>query len=294
MTNSININGINFYSSATSCFSQYNQLPWTQKIISFIASFGNLFTFALNKQYVSARYGERSIEPYTKMPQEDSSCKKLVVCLHGLNNSPLQFKKIIDEINPSQHPEITLYVPKIREKGNAKLDEMVAPILADVAAWAKTGTEKQLVLVGISNGARIAKAISAELINSGQTGQIKHIRFVSIVGAGRGSVLANLANYLHLSWLFLSKNIAEEMPTNSARFKKLNREFRLSLMASKLTHDNFFISSAPWHDWQVPNPSSTLMNLFGKPAMYAIVPNHGHNSTPNAVAKSVASIIVRE
>lgn len=44
--------------------------------------------------------------------------------------------------------------------------------------------------------------------------------------------------------------------------------------------------------WQVTNYGSRLMAVNDKTARYAIVPNHGHNSIVNAVAKPIAEIIL--
>lgn len=58
--------------------------------------------------------------------------------------------------------ETDIFIPRVLQKGNAKLDEMVKPIVEEIVKWAKTG-KKELVLVGISNGERISRAIEAEL-----------------------------------------------------------------------------------------------------------------------------------
>ena len=91
------------------------------------------------------------------------SKKRLVVCIHGLNNNPTQFKKIVDEMQKKELSETDIFIPRVLQKGNAKLDEMVKPIFEEIAKWAKTSDEKELVLVGISNGGRIARAIEAEI-----------------------------------------------------------------------------------------------------------------------------------
>ena len=56
-----------------------------------------------------------------------------------------------------------IYIPYILEKGNGKLDDMVRPIFKEICKWAESGGDKELILVGISNGGRIAKAIDAKL-----------------------------------------------------------------------------------------------------------------------------------
>ncbi len=291
VSNPVDISGVKYYSTSTLCISLFEKKPWIEKAISIIASFGTLVAYTMNKVFMVFSSVEKQMNPYTKAPINNSSNKRLVVCLHGLNNNPTQFKKIVDEMNKQGYSKCDIYIPKILQKGNAKLDDMVSPIVEHIATWAKTGEDKELVLVGVSNGGRIARAIEAELINSNQIGKIKRLRFVSIVGACKGSSLATLAQKVHASWI-LSKNIAEEMPTNSDRFKQLEMACESAAKVIEPTRDYTFIASP--HDWQVPNYDSSLMDITGAKAKYAIIPNHGHNSIVNAVAKSVATIVLEK
>ena len=131
--NSLNINGVEYFSTRGACLDNFNKKSTEDKIMSFIASCGNLLSFGLNKGYMIAKGFEKQMEPYTLAPNSNSANKKLVVCLHGLGSSPLQFKNIVDEMNQKNVSNIDIYIPKILQKGNAKLDEIVAPILKDIA-----------------------------------------------------------------------------------------------------------------------------------------------------------------
>lgn len=281
------ISGIKFFDRAPSCISHFEKLHWTKKAISFIQSFGTLLLYALNRiTLILCRVNTR-MDSLTNAKTKALSKKRLIVCIHGLNNSPAQFKKITDEIQKKDLSETDMFVPYVLQKGNAKLDEMVKPIFDEIASWATTSDEKELVLVGISNGGRIARAIETEITKSVTLASIKKLHFVSIVGACKGSSLVNLANKLGLSCL-ISKNISQEMPTTSTRNQQLHSDWvsRLSIGPAR---EYTFIASP--HDWQVTNYSSSLMEVNGKKARYAIVPGHGHNSIVNAAAKPVAEII---
>ncbi len=283
MINSVIVEGIQFFDNASSCISHFEKSSRIHKISSFIQSIGTLFIYSLNK--LSSYRTKAQVLSYTQSAVQGFSKQKLVLCLHGLNNHPAQFKQIIDKIE--QHKtgtEVEIYAPCILQKGNAKLDDMAAPIFAEIEKWAQTKGKKELILIGISNGGRIARAIEALIINSGNKGNIEKIKFISIVGACQGSSLANLANKLHLS-CFMSKEISKEMPTNSTRNVQLNKD---SAVQSNLIRDYTFIASP--HDWQVPNYDSTLMKIQNHQARYAIISGHGHNSIVNAVAKAVAKI----
>ncbi|MBY0528833.1 MAG: hypothetical protein K2P51_01435 [Rhabdochlamydiaceae bacterium] len=280
--------GVKFFDDASSCISNYENSHWSNKTFSLAKSFGTFFFHLLNKMNRSLRSMDPQIDPLTK-PSRNLSKKRLVVCIHGLNNTPLQFKKIIDEIQKKDLSETDLYLPSVLKKGNAKLDEMVKPILQEITRWAQTSGEKELVLVGISNGARISRAIEAKLAKKTSTSNLKKLHLVSIVGACKGSAVAGLANQLGLSWL-MSKNIAEEMPTDSSSNHRLNQKWEKGLSCGPQREYTFIASP---HDWQVSNYDSTLMNVKKHNARYAIVPGHGHNSIVNAVAESVAEVILK-
>ena len=283
------IQGIKFFATPTHCISHFEKIHWAKKAISLIQSFGNLFVYALNKISLVLHRVEAQMEPFTQSQTPGFSKKRLVVCIHGLNNNPSQFKKIIDKMQKKELSEIDIFIPRVMQKGNAKLDEMVKPILEEITKWSQTQEEKELVLVGISNGGRISRAIETELAKLEHINNIKKLRLVSIVGACKGSSLVNLAHRLHLSWL-MSKNISEEMSTNSTRNERLNKEWMDGLSKGP-TRDYTFIASP--HDWQVTNYDSSLMevNVQAAKARYAIIPSHGHNSIVNAVAHMVTEII---
>lgn len=278
------IQGVKFFDHASSCVAHFEKTHWSKKAISLIQSFGTLLFYALNKISLALRRMDAQMEPFTNSDNKGFFNKKLIVCIHGLNSNPSQFKEIIDEMQKKELSETDIFIPRVLQKGNAKLDEMVKPIFEEIVKWSKTCGEKELVLVGVSNGGRISRAIEAELSKSPIN--IQKLRFVSIVGACRGSSLVNLANKIGLSCL-ISKNISEEMPKDSLRNQRLDQEWTNGLSKGP-TREYTFIASP--HDWQVTNYDSSLMEVRGQRARYAIVPGHGHNSIVNAVAKSVAEI----
>lgn len=278
------LDNIPFYPNRLRCIAEYEENSWTAEAISHIKSWGTLCQYGWNRLFRSAMKKE-----HTDFSNVDTRVQKLVVCIHGLNNSPAQFNSLVNNLGHQEN--MAIYTPEVLKKGNEKLDAMVQPILQNIKTWAADGDEeKELYLVGISNGGRIERAIDAELAKAGGK-KIKKIHFISIVGACKGSSLANLANTLHLGWLFLSKNIGAEMPINSTRFKKLNKEWEYSVNQDFSKERDYTFIAAP-HDWQVPDFESTLMKVnHSRKARYAIVKDHGHNSVVDRVSKAVAQII---
>lgn len=284
------IEGIKFFDNASACIAEYKNAHWTYKAISIIQNLGTFFQLLVYRSSLFLRKVEVKMTPYTIA--NNISKQKLVVCLHGLNSNPTQFKTLIDDLNLHDLSGTNIYVPKILEKGNAKLDDMIRPIFEVISKWAKTEGEKELVLIGTSNGGRIARAVEAELTKSGNFGNIKKLKFVSIVGACKGSSLANFAHKAGLSCL-MKKNIAEEMPTNSKRSVQLNLDWETGLkMSSEIVRDYTFIASP--HDWHVPNFDSTLVTVPNYPARYAIVKGHGHSSIVEASTKAIKNIILNK
>lgn len=294
MVRPITLQDVTFFSSASSCISHFEKAHWTKKTLSLIQSFGTLFSFSLYKVSQLLNRVEAQMAPYAEVPLDGFSKPKLVVCIHGLNSNPAQFKKIIDELKNHEISEMDIFVPYVLQKGKAKLDELVKPIFEEITKWANTQGEKELVLVGISNGGRVSRAIEAEIAKSDKAENIKKLKFISIVGACKGSSLANLAHRLHLSWL-MHKNISKEMPTDSKRNARLHKDWLDGLSKTSERKYEYTHIAAP-HDWQVPNYDSTLPSyestLMQKPlARYAILPGHGHVSIVNATAKAVAHIV---
>lgn len=286
------VQGISFFQHPQSCIAHFNDGSRMTKMASSLQSYGTLVPYCLGKIGIPLSRVESRIHEYTKIPALGFSAKRLVICLHGLNSAPTQFKRIVGEINRRTPEKTDIFVPYILKRGNATLDELVGPIFEVIAQWAKTGSEKELVLVGVSNGGRIARAIEARL---GAVENVKRLRSVSIVGACKGSSAVSLANRLHVSWV-INEHISREMATTSTRTLRLNREWKEWFEKSgSCTREYTFIASP--HDWLVPNYESTLPEIPARDGVrtrYAIIPGHGHNSIVNASAQAVAEIIVQE
>ena len=289
---------IKFYDSVRECITNFEQLSIIKKITSIIMSYVNFFRFHIKESYSDTQNDSQSIDKYILEPSlrtlsNGNGRDKLIVCLHGLGRDYCQFNELIRELEKTNLANTTIYIPNIIEKGSAKLDSMIEPIVKEIQLWAINDKYRdkfhELILIGISNGGRIARAIEA---NISIISNIKKIHFVSIVGACNGSSTADLANKLGLSFL-VSKAISEEMPTRSARSIQLNNDWINSFNnCTNINREYTFIASP--HDFHVPNKSSTLMEVPAQANVitrYAIILNHGHLSIVDAVAKSITDLI---
>lgn len=285
------IQGVPFFDTPEHCIAHFEALPLHKRMWSCLSSFlTSIKSYCSDKLSLQVHRFRKIQSAHSVVPEEGFSQKKLVVCLHGLSNGPKQFDSIMRELFRRGPVGMDLFIPPILEAGNAKLDDMVQPIFEQIRKWSQTEGDKELVLVGISNGGRIARALEARL---GPLTSIKKIHFISVVGACQGSSLVNWMARLHLSWL-VGKNIREEMAVDSPRNQQLNAEWMSSLTTSALKEYTFIASP---HDLTVPNYDSTLAavpSLPGITARYALLPGHGHHSMQEAAAKAVAEIISQQ
>lgn len=280
----MDINGINFFNTPTACISHFDQKNWRAKTVSFVHHLGASLLLIIHKIYeifhpINLNYEE--LGPNAK------GKNRLIVCVHGHRSNPGEFAKINAELQTRDLSNTALLIPRVLDKGRAKIDDMVQLIFDQITAWGAQGKDKELVLVGISNGGRIIRALDAKLSTSPQTTAISRLHFISIVGACRGSDQANRINRLGLSCL-LSPAISEEMPTGSKRNIRLDREWRRGLNTSRFGRQYTFIASP--HDIPVPNYTSTLMQVPNQKARYAIIPGHGHCTIADAVAPAIATL----
>jgi hypothetical protein len=282
------IANVQFFSNRCDCISNYRKSTLNDKTLSFITSYVTFIQYLYSKVLSLNDDSDRIMKKYIhNIPTKNN----LIVCFHGLNSHPIQFKRIIDELEKSNLSNFDIYIPKIIQRGNGKLDDMIQPIFEVISEWAKSDGDKQLILIGTSNGGRIGRAIEAKLTsNLDNLGNIKKIKSIYIVGACKGSSLADLGHNLHLSFL-MTQNIKDEMPTNSRRSKQLNQEWENGFqICPDLERDYTFIASP--HDIHVPNFDSTLMKVPSNiNARYAIIKGQGHMSIVDTSSKIVSEIV---
>lgn len=277
---------IQFFNSRDECIQNYEKLPWIQKVITFFESLGNQLICKVGLLF------QPSIEPLTNPDSIDFSKKRLIVCIHGVYGSPSELKNLVHELqakDPSQ--QSTIFVPRVLARGADPLDQMAEEIFASIQKWALEGDPgKELVLVGVSNGARISRAIETRLTKENRV-NIEQLRVVSVVGARRGSSLVTLANYLGLSWA-ISKPLSEEMPKNSERNKKLDLEWDQWIRQSEGLKCDFTFLASPY-DAHVPDRDSSLPPILEGhiPVRYGFVMKHGHFTAIDGAAKTIANLI---
>lgn len=177
-TDVVQVGSIVFYSSASDCIKEFEELSWIQKAISIIHSFGNLIKHFATKICRWIQCVKPQMIDYNKIP--NSQKNKLIVCLHSMGDNPEQFKNIVKHLDPNEFSKCDLYTPSIVKKTHQTISEMVEPIFQAIQNWAGTEGTKEVTLVAISSGAPVAKVLCDEIPK--QCKSIKKLTIISIAG----------------------------------------------------------------------------------------------------------------
>src|SRR5690349_18081932 len=119
------VQGLKFFNDPLSCISDFQKTDCTKKTGSLVSSYGALLPYALHKFSLAWNQVDTQMEPFAKTEKRTLSKKKLVVCIHGLNNNPSQFKTLIDEMQKKDLSQTDIFIPRVLQRGNAKLDDMM-------------------------------------------------------------------------------------------------------------------------------------------------------------------------
>jgi hypothetical protein len=277
------------YPSSIKCIASYQVFSCCDRLAYLLKSYQTFFSYVIEDYRADNSLHSHKILPLTDLSDRELTKNKLVVLLCGLSSSPYTFKKLIDQTEKKDLKEFDVYIPKVVNKGFTSLDEATNPIFLEIKKWACRDGAKELVLVGESNGARIARALDAQLSKPENIHNIKKINIISIAGACQGSYVVNVANMLSLKCL-INPFIYSEMSTNSIRTRKLNEDWLVGLENTpEVSRRYYFIAGS--HDWLVPNYDSTLFDVPDGLGFYTIFPGHGHLSIVDESAELVSDLI---
>lgn len=280
-------------SNRDQCLAHFRSISLSKKVCLFFESSWNSLLFMIKKIICILKKANTEVEHLTRANREFSK-DKLIICLHGLNSAPFRLKPVIDQLQQRpQADQADIFVPYVLEKGNATLDRLADQIEPVIRAWASAHPGGELVLIGTSNGSRIAQAVDARLKHGDLS--LRQITSISISGACRGSKTANLAKKVSKCLpksLLASPVIKEEMPVGSPRNQQLKREWEETVKhPCAIPRKYTFIAASG--DWTVPNHSSTLMKVPRRiPATYGFAYGHSHSSAVAASAQLISEIAI--
>jgi triacylglycerol esterase/lipase EstA (alpha/beta hydrolase family) len=211
---------------------------------------------------------------------EDSS--QLIVLIHGLNSSPLCWSKYIQKLSECKK-STSYFAPYVYKKGYCKLKKASQPIFEVIQKYAHQHPHNPIILVGHSNGARIAQYIERNL-------DAKNITLVSIAGPHLGSKLVNWTTFLSLnSSLGISDSMANELMYNSEWAKrKLIKWQKNSVEHVDKVGKRIFIASAD--DLRIFPNSTSFPNLPN--STYLLISGESHVTIVDAVCEKVLNEVL--
>jgi len=97
------------------------------------------------------------------LPVFSENAKALFVFLHGLNSHPSVWEPYLSQLTESQRYD--LWAPFIPEKGNIPLLDTIPDLFENLEEYLAKDAERPVVLIGASNGARVALMLECLLRN---------------------------------------------------------------------------------------------------------------------------------
>jgi hypothetical protein len=218
----------------------------------------------------------------------------LVVFFHGLNGKPSVWNNHIAHFNKLSNDcgiqGLDLFAPAMPNKGHCALnDGRIGDLVTKIVEWSKLNPSKPIVLIGQSNGSRIALEIETRLrtlapctpISISLTGAVLYgtsliDRLVSFIGT---KVIVSLSRGL------LTSTCIEELKEGSESSKKLLTKAREELPNGCAERRyRMYAPDLDSHIWEkgsslpVLNPSNSL----NKNEKHYLKVGYGHNSIVDA------------
>lgn len=87
----------------------------------------------------------------------------LFVILHGINEKEMTFRIYLSHICAGIPDRVDVYAPMIKQHHNGRLFSYSSKVLEEVGRWKEEHRDGNIVLLGLSNGGRIASYIESRL-----------------------------------------------------------------------------------------------------------------------------------
>ncbi len=206
---------------------------------------------------------------------------KLIVLIHGLNSSLLAWTEYLTAIK-RREPDASCFVPFVLDRGYCPLEDAAVPILRVVQDYVHQYPDNPVIIIGHSNGGRIAAHIEQEL-------EAVDVRLVSISAPHGGCKIVNWLTRFGLCALFgLHPAMVRELtyggPWVSA---SVDRWQRMARNENRTRVTRCFFASCD--DWRV-FPYETSFPILPN-STYRLVSGESHVTIIDAVRDRVLSFI---
>jgi hypothetical protein len=237
---------------------------------------------------LTGRYDMRTL------PWNDPHCKDsdgLCLFLHGLKASAKQWEAYTRQF--STHFPNTHYIAgSVFERGNCFLEEAGDPFIELIEDYLQKFPGKSIILIGTSNGSRIASYIEVnlkpELLKNSQ------LKVFSIAGVHGGTVLIDLAHRMGCAGMLgLHPAITSDFSCNSERTLSLVSQWRerqkiWQVQRTEVSH-HFFITT---EDELVRPLSSSFPRLKLTPLEnYHVVHGESHETIVDGVQPQIFDLL---
>jgi hypothetical protein len=112
----------------------------------------------LNEPTISPKTGKYTLETLSWNANERRDSAGLCLLLHGMNASRKQWEKYTRQF-PKDFPHMDYLAGPVFKAGNCSLEEAAEPFIEVVEDYLRKFPGKPLILIGTSNGSRIASYI---------------------------------------------------------------------------------------------------------------------------------------
>jgi len=224
------------------------------------------------------------VYPIAFPPENDG----LYLFIHGWKGLPHYFHPYILNVK-RKNPSMLCYAPHILAEGNCTLEEAARPLLALIQDYAHQHPGKPIVLIGTSNGGRIAMYLESQLTVE----ELKDREFslVSLAGVHYGTQFINyLAGYKLLWTTFMHEEMVKDFHWQSktaVTCLDLWREKQQVWKEHGIMVRHFF--AATTEDGQVYPLSCSLPQSppSTTPCTYRVYPGENHLSIVPAACRDV-------
>ncbi len=149
--------------------------------------------------------------PWNRLKEKENG--GLCLFIHGLRGIPHDWHEYLVEMK-RRHPDVYCLAPYVLLEGNCSLKEAAAPLLRLVQDYARKNPGKPIILIGTSNGGRIAMYLETQL--RVEDLEYRQLTVVSLAGVHYGTQFIDYLASWKLLWAGqLDQEIAKDFSWKS-------------------------------------------------------------------------------
>lgn len=256
---------------------QFDKRPLWRKVIDCVLSILREYAYSLSMFWNRMTISPKHYHNCDQNIEWNKSSHGLFVLIHGLNGHPSSWNSHIKEIKKEKNVDI--FTPFVPEKGQCTLEKAANPILKHVQAYCDKHPNKPVILIGVSNGGRIATYIDIEMRKKDKYHKTA-IKVSTIAAVHFGSLAIDHLKNFGLDGLILQEHVSKELVHGSQKARELLHELKKPLPTGVTRHYEFYATT---EDSRVGLPSS-LPKLNHNEKLH-VIHGHGHNSIVKAIHK---------